>query len=457
MSILENRRPWKVVALVCICLPFGACNVKDQLLEPQNPGLVDPSAVNSPDAADALRIGALGSLRNVTAGSESLWMYGGLLTDEWKSSDTFLQRNETDQRAIQTNNGNINGAYNGIQQARGFIRDAIEQMDKYLPEAKGNRGELYFALGFIEMQMAEDFCNGIPLALSRNGLIDYSDPGYTPLTNAEVYVRAAAHLDSALTLAGAQTDAHSVAVKQAALIGKARVLVDQGKFTEAAALVPASAVPTSYQYLLSFAQTSGDNQIWSLNTNQGRYTVADSFDASGVIKNAIPFLSAKDPRVPVADPKKKGFDGQTNLFNFNIQRSDPSPLVSGIDARLIEAEAKLSTGDFAGMMTILNALRTSVQTIGSLKTTAMATLPTPASKDAATTLYFREKALWTFSRGQRLGDERRQVRQYGRSQDQVFPTGPFHKNGVYGIDVNLPVTDSEKTNPNFKGCLDRNA
>jgi len=72
-------------------------------------------------------------------------------------------------------------------------------------------------------------------------------------------------------------------------------------------------------------------------------------------------------------------------------------------------------------------------------------------------LYFREKALWTFSRGQRLGDERRQVRQYGRSQDQVFPTGPFHKNGVYGIDVNLPVTDSEKTNPNFKGCLDRNA
>src|SRR6185436_7076935 len=89
MSILENRRPWKVVALVCICLPFGACNVKDQLLEPQNPGLVDPSAVNSPDAADALRIGALGSLRNVTAGSESLWMYCGLLTDEWKSSDKF--------------------------------------------------------------------------------------------------------------------------------------------------------------------------------------------------------------------------------------------------------------------------------------------------------------------------------------------------------------------------------
>ena len=39
------------------------------------------------------------------------------------------------------------------------------------------------------------------------------------------------------------------------------------------------------------------------------------------------------------------------------------------------------------------------------------------------TLFFREKAFWTFGRGQRLGDERRLVRQYGRTQDQVFPVG----------------------------------
>jgi len=457
MRILESRSPWTLAAVAAVGLVFSGCNPREELLEPQNPGLVDPSAVNSADAADALRIGALGSLRNVTAGSESLWMYGGLLTDEWKSSDTFLQRNETDQRTIQTNNGNINTAYNSIQQSRGFIRDGIEQMVKFLPDAKGNIGELYFALGFVEMQMAEDFCNGIPLGLARNGVIDYSDPNYKPLTNAEVYVKAAAHLDSAIALAGAQTDAHSVAVKQAALVARARVYIDQAKFAEAAALVPASAVPTSYQYLLSFAQTSGDNQIWSFNTNQGRYTVADSFDASGVIKNALPFISAKDPRVPVTDAKKKGFDGQTNLFNFTIARSDPSPLVSGIDARLIEAEAKLKANDIAGMMTILNALRTSAQTIGSIKVPVMAALPTPASQDAAITLFFREKGFWTFSRGQRLGDERRLVRQYNRTQDQVFPVGAFHKNGNYGSDVNLPVTDTEKTNPNFKGCLDRNA
>jgi len=459
MSNIGYRARWAVATALLLALPVTACNdIKDELLDPQNPGLIDPTQVNSADAADALRIGALGQLKSNTAGGETLWLYGGLITDEWKSSDTFLQRNETDQRTIQTNNANISSAYSGIQQARGYIRDAIEQMTKYLPDAKGNIGELYFALGFLEMQMAEDLCNGIPLGLSRNGVIDYTDPGYKPLTDAEVYTKAAAHLDTAVTMAGQQTDAHSVAVKQAALIAKARVLVDQGQFSAAAAAVPASAVPTSYQYLLTFAQTSGDNGLWSLNTNQGRYTVADSNDVlTGAIKNALPFISAKDPRVPVTDAKKKGFDGQTNLFTFGVARGDPMPLVSGIDARLIEAEAKLNANDIAGMMTILNGLRTSAQTLGTIKVSALSSLATPASQDAATTLFFREKAFWTFGRGQRLGDERRQVRQYKRSQDQVFPVGAFFKNGAYGSDVNLPVTDSEKTNPNFHGCIDRSA
>ena len=444
-------------ALAAGLIPMGACDIKHELLAPQNPGLIDPSTVNSPDAADALRIGALGSLKSNTGGGETLWMYGGLITDEWKSADTFLQRNETDQRTIQTNNANIAGAISGSQQTRGFIRDAIEQMTKYLPDQKGNIGELFMALGFIEMQMAQDLCNGIPLALSRNGVIDYSDPGYQPLSNVEVFNRASAHLDTALTLSAAQTDAHSVSVHQAALVIKARILVDLGQFSQAAALVSSSAVPTSYQYLLTFAQTSGDNGIWSFNTNQGRYTVADSFDASGVIKNALPFISAKDPRVPVTDAKKKGFDGQTNLFTYGVARGDPLPLASGIDARLIEAEARLNASDIAGAMTILNTLRGAVQTIGTFKTTAMAPLTTPGSQDAAVTLFFREKAFWTFGRGQRLGDERRLIRQYKRTQDQVFPVGSFFKNGLYGTDVTLPVTDGEKTNPNFHGCTDRNA
>src|SRR5256885_16869478 len=78
-------------------------------------------------------------------------------------------------------------------------------------------------------------------------------------------------------------------------------------------------------------------------------------------------------------------------------RDDPIPMVSGIDARLIEAEAKLNASDFAGMMTILNALRTAPPKIGNFQPATMAALTTtPATKDAATTLFFREKAFWQF-------------------------------------------------------------
>ena len=64
-------------------------------------------------------------------------------------------------------------------------------------------------------------------------------------------------------------------------------------------------------------------------------------------------------------------------------------------------------------------------------------------------------------RGQRLSDLRRLVRQYGRTQDKVFPSGNFARNqtpsGQYGTQVAFPVQNTELTNPFFKGCLDTNA
>ena len=70
-------------------------------------------------------------------------------------------------------------------------------------------------------------------------------------------------------------------------------------------------------------------------------------------------------------------------------------------------------------------------------------LATNQRQDDAVTLFFREKAFWTFSRGQRLNDERRLMRQYGRTEDQVYPTGNYFKGGTYGHTIQLPVTNSE--------------
>jgi hypothetical protein len=92
----------------------------------------------------------------------------------------------------------------------------------------------------------------------------------------------------------------------------------------------------------------------------------------------------------------------------------------------------------------------------------MAPLTDSGTKVGRENLLFREKAFWTFSRGQRLGDLRRLIREYGRAADGSdtggYPIGTHPKGGVFGSDLNLPVTTAEQTgNPNFSQCIDRKA
>jgi hypothetical protein len=133
-------------------------------------------------------------------------------------------------------------------------------------------------------------------------------------------------------------------------------------------------------------------------------------------------------------------------------RESPVALTSGTEARLIEAEAALRAQNSAGALTILNALRTPV--------TGLVPLVDAGSADARITQLFRERAIWLFGRGYRLGDMRRLVRQYNRPATSVFPVGPWHKGGNYGTDVNFPVPQAEQNNPNVPAgqtCIDRNA
>jgi hypothetical protein len=454
------RRVLAAAAVGSALVSLGCSNVKDDLLSAEDPDVISPTAINTPEAADALRIGALGRLRNMTAGSgagDSPWMFSGLLTDEWKSGDTFLQRNETDQRAVQENNANLNNVYRDIHRARTSAREALDALVKYKPTPASNLGQMYFVLAFAEMQLAEWFCNGQPLGDASTGVPEYGPP----MTNQAILTLALAHLDSALTFTTA-TDAATVAVRNSIAIVKGRVLVDLARFADAATAV--AGVATNYTLNATFSLTAGNNQIWALNTSAKRWVVGDSFDTAGIIKNAIPFASLKDPRLPVTgtstgtSPAGKSFDTATNfIFQTLFGRTEPTPIVNGIDARLIEAEAKLNANDFAGMTATLNALRGSPQSLGTVTTPVMPDLTAPTAKAAAVDLFFREKALWTFTRGQRLGDLRRLIRQYGRTQDNVFPVGTFFKGGTYGTDVNFPVHVDEQNNPEFKGCADRNA
>jgi len=456
-TLVRFRRGATALGLLGLVV-LGACSAQDSLLEQQQPQIIRPSDVASQAGALGLYTGALGRFRTALNGGnqnqEAIWGMEGLMTDEVRSADSFSQRNDADQRVTQSNDGVLVVTYNWAQQGRGFARDAINSLKQFTPLETAKIGEMYMELGFFELTLGQAFCNGIPLGETVSGV-----PNYTvPLTNAQVFTTAIARFDSALTVLGAATDAQSVAVRNAVLIAKGRAQVDLGQFAAAAATV--APVPLSYSYLITYSKTTQSNEWWQMFTSSKRYSVGDSVDPAGTIKNAIPFFSSKDPRVLGKATTSVGLDTSTPFTDMtNWGQEDPISLVNGLDGQLIQAEAKLqlSPSDFAGMNAILNTLRGAPPKYGNLTIAVMAPLPVPVTQAAAIDQFFREKAFWQYGRGERFSDLRRLVRQYQRTQDNVWPTGVYFKNGSYGTNVAFPVPDAEKQNPNFTGCLDTKA
>ena len=464
------------VAAVALIPLAGACNAKDSLLEAVDPDLIQPESANSAEGALATYNGALGRLKTITTGTGgegSTWLFGGLLADEWSTSSTFVQNDETDQRSIQISNSTVTTMFRQLARARQSANEGIRLMKAWRETEGGRIAELYFVRAFAEVQMASDYCNGIPLSgQDSTGKLIYD----TPHPVSYVFEAAVASVDTGLTfLPATGGGSDTVLVRRALLTTKARALLGLNKPAEAAALVTATAVPTTFSYDATYTPASGDITLWAQPRSARRYTVGDSLEGRGhnlLVKNAIPFYSAKDPRVPATYTiSSKGDttisqDGLTPSRTTTLWgRSTTTSIIGGLDARLIEAEAKLRANDIAGMITILNDLRKAPPKLGDIQvpatgTGSLAPLTAPATQDAATNLFFREKAFWEFGRGYRLGDLRRLVKQYNRPVDQVFPVGQHYRGGNYGADVNLPVPQAEENNPELGGksaCIDRAA
>jgi starch-binding outer membrane protein, SusD/RagB family len=473
MANTSHRNVRRLGATCFVAVAFiliGCSRLTDPLLNAHDPDNI-PSGVTQGEAgAEGLRLGAVFRLVQVTAGAdtsgkESVWLFGGFLTDEWKSGDTFAERIGADSRSVPESDDINERVYRDVQRARLAADQAIAALVAFKPTAKGEIGEMYFIKAYTLLELAESYCNGQALgSYDEQGKLVYGER----VTNDALYQMALAATDAGLTAVGTANDALSVSARNALRVTKGRTLMDMKQYAQAATAV--AAVSTDYEYLVTFKNSSIINNIWELNIAEARYVVGDSVDALGVVKNAIPFVSSGDPRVPT-DAGGRAFDSTTPWVGQliwskngpNLGDEDPVAVVNGIDARMIESEARLAAGDVAGWLSILNTLRTGptkvseAVTIGGPIGETLKPLADPGTADKRLSLQFREKAFWTFGRGERLGDLRRLVRQYGRASEQVFPTGAYFKGGNYGPDVNLPVPQAELNNPNFKGCIDRGA
>ena len=73
--------------VVAASMLLGACDVKQELLAPQQPGVIAPAQRANATAADALYVGALGRWKNAMNGNgsntEAIWNWEALFTDEF--------------------------------------------------------------------------------------------------------------------------------------------------------------------------------------------------------------------------------------------------------------------------------------------------------------------------------------------------------------------------------------
>jgi starch-binding outer membrane protein, SusD/RagB family len=445
------------VLLALVTLPAVGCKSADELLAVTDPDIINPGDVSSAAGADAVRLGALARLISATSGGtaddEGIFLLGGLFADEWNNGDSFIARQEVDQRVITIQNNFLTSANRAMHRARLSAGQAIKLLEEFNPTGPAaNLAEMYFVQAYIENVMAEHYCNGIIFSTVVDGAEVYG----SPQTVNAVLERALAHADSGLKLITGTTAADN-RVKYALQVTKGRILLNLGRQADAALAV--AGVPTNFVYQENHSATTRDNQIWSLNNSNRRYSVSNNEGTNG-----LNFASALDPRLPVCtggDAVCRGIGvTQTTRDDLTgplfIQRIWPTrdasvTIVSGIEARMIEAEAQLKAGQSAAALATLNAARATV--------TGLTPLADAGTEAARVDQLFRERAFWMFSTGHRTGDLRRLVRQYGRAASSVFPTGAWHKGGNYGSDVTVPLPQAEQNNPNLPSatstCIDR--
>lgn len=303
--------------------------------------------------------------------------------------------------------------------------------------------QLFVMRGYTILQIAEDICPGFPI----NDIVDNLPVFSAPFTTDSAVQYAITQLDSAIADVHDSTD-----ILNFARITKARALLDLGQYTQAAALV--SAVPTTFRRVPGYwpGNFFGQSPVsWNPSfTSIIRMPVGDS---EGV--NGIPFVHAHDPRVGTIYRAVRFTNSADSLFDQTKYTtvSDTMVVSSGIEARLIEAEAAINAGDPSWFAT-LNTLR------ATMITPAMAPIATmPTTKDAQIDLLYRERAFWLYLTGRRLGDMRRLIRNYGRDPESVFPTGDYPlQGGKYGTATAIPFIQAAEARYNPKitsGCTTR--
>jgi starch-binding outer membrane protein, SusD/RagB family len=480
----------RLLVAMALALPLAACDT-DKIVEVEDPATRRPEDLNNAGAVPALVQGAFRQFVGGYSGfgDDSFLSASAAISDETYYGDTFLTRLAADKRILQPPQlGNITDAsFSRLQQSRLNARRAFAVVNQFPTDAASDaatKAQLRTIEGYIYVTLSEGWCGSVPFSVVPDeGPIDPTAIVFgTPLSTAQMNDTAVARFNEASGFN---------ASNNLTRVGKGRALLNNGQYAAAAAAV--ANVPTLYVFRLEHSANTGaeNNPMFSLMAN-GRYGISNlegGYNGTAATRpdsrtppltlagaEGVPFRGLQDPRVPYIGRPSAGNGCFTSSIicwmNNNYPSNDADvPLASGVEARLIEAEAALQAGDAVTMMNKLNTLRASVVTLlGVLYPDQKQTFPPPGTGGtvslpvlsdpgdglapadafaARRNLLFQERALWLFNTGHRQGDLRRLVRTYGLPSTSVFPTGLHFRGGNYGTDVAYPLPFQENNNTSY--------
>jgi starch-binding outer membrane protein, SusD/RagB family len=435
----------------------------DSILDVTDPTVAAPSTIQTEAAVPTTLASAIGSFSHALSGSAGAGSFvdgqitlSGMLSDELYVGDSFPTRIDVGQRQTEFTNANAQSAYARLHTARRLAEQSAALHTRF--DATSNTVGHAHALNLIGLSyilFGENYCSGVPFsAVEEDGSITYG----APQTTQQMFEQAVAYFDQAIAAA---TAAGTGAVEQVNLarVGKGRALLNLNRPADAAAAV--AEVPTSFVYRATHSAGSvrQQNGVWVANHSARRVQASNNEGGNG-----LPYRADNDPRVrtaPGLGARALAFDQSTPHFDQLKYPSNTASVIvaSGVEARLIEAEHQLRTG--GNWLATLNALRASPPAYFPATPAAgqasfpdiatLAPLADPGAEAGRVDLLFKERAYWMWLTSHRLGDQRRLMRQYGRTQAGAgFPTGPFYKGGQYGNHVSLLVPFDALNNPLFR-------
>lgn len=442
--------------LIAVFVTSAACNLSSitDAAQSQDGELINPDVIESREGARWVYQGAVAkfysSLGDVVSSSARL-------TDEVALLPDYVQT-EWDIRFSTTpgvSDPYVQGTIAPLQSVKVQLEQAIQLIDRhYGDDGRYMKAHAYGLLGMVYTMVADLYCSGTAFSESMYG--GEFNPG-AGLPTDSIYLRAVSSADKGIASAS-----DSIPIFNFLKGVKARALNSLGRYEDAANTI--SDLPDAFTFSQLFSYYGGTagagSQIsYSPQVILGRSQAVDGYhtlNRKGV--NGLIWMSEhgsnQDMRVPIRVDGSGSYIAPARPDFYNGKR--PIALFNGAEARLIEAEYHLSSGDINEFIRKINTVRRMYR----LRSGAIVPdTSDPGNQEARVDLLFRERAYTFYLMGRRMGDLRRMTRHYGRDPETIWPTGLSEGRDylVYGPNyVFVPepqgIGSEAANNPNYNQC-----